>query len=41
LCGDEKSQIQALDGTAPILPLLRGTPRRRSHDYRRNGTTNL
>jgi transposase len=41
LCGDEKSQIQALDRTAPILPLLPGTPQRRSHDYKRNGTTNL
>ena len=41
LCGDEKSQIQALDRTAPILPLLPGTPERRSHDYKRNGTTNL
>ncbi|HEX2274459.1 MAG TPA: IS630 family transposase [Acidimicrobiales bacterium] len=41
LCADEKSQIQALDRTAPILPLLPGTPERRTHDYRRNGTTNL
>ncbi len=41
LCVDEKSQIQALDGTAPILPLLPGTPERRTHDYKRNGTTNL
>jgi transposase len=41
LCVDEKSQIQALDRTAPILPLLPGTPQRRTHDYRRNGTTNL
>jgi len=41
LCVDEKSQIQALDRTAPVLPLLPGTPRRRSHDYRRHGTTNL
>src|SRR6266545_2189438 len=41
LCVDEKSQIQALDRTAPILPLIPGTPRRRSHDYRRHGTTNL
>jgi transposase len=38
---DEKSQIQALDRSAPILPLLPGTPERRTHDYRRNGTTNL
>src|SRR6266567_9131154 len=41
LCVDEKSQIQALDRTAPILPLMPGTPQRRSHDYRRHGTTNL
>jgi transposase len=41
LCVDEKSQIQALDRTAPILPLIPGTPQRRTHDYRRHGTTNL
>ena len=41
LCVDEKSQIQALDRTAPILPLLPGVPERRTHDYRRFGTTNL
>lgn len=41
LCVDEKSQIQALDRTAPILPLMPGTPQRRTHDYRRYGTTNL
>ena len=41
LCVDEKSQIQALDRTAPILPLLLGVPERRTHDYRRFGTTNL
>jgi transposase len=41
LCVDEKSQIQALDRTAPILPLMPGTPERRTHDYKRNGTTNL
>src|SRR5712692_680045 len=41
LCVDEKSQIQALDRTAPVLPLLPGTPQRRTHDYRRYGTTNL
>jgi len=41
LCVDEKSQIQALDRTAPVLPLLPGTPERRTHDYRRNGITNL
>jgi hypothetical protein len=38
LCVDEKSQIQALDRAAPVLPLL---PQRASHDYRRHGTTNL
>ena len=41
LCVDEKSQIQALDRTAPILPLMPGVAERRSHDYVRNGTTNL
>jgi transposase len=41
LCVDEKSQIQALDRTAPILPLRPGLPERRTHDYKRNGTTNL
>jgi len=41
LCVDEKSQIQALDRTAPSLPILPGTPGRRSHDYVRNGTTSL
>jgi transposase len=41
LCVDEKSQIQALDRTAPVLPLRPGTPERRTHDYRRNGVTNL
>ena len=41
LCVDEKAQIQALDRSAPILPLLPGTPQRRTHDYRRYGTTNL
>ncbi len=38
LCVDEKSQIQALDRTAPMLP---GLPQRRTHDYRRHGTTTL
>ena len=37
LCVDEKSQIQALDRTAPILPLLPGTPERATHDYKRPG----
>ncbi len=41
LCVDEKTQVQALDRTAPILPLLPGTPSRATHDYRRGGTTNL
>jgi transposase len=38
---DEKSQIQALDRTAPILPLRPGQPERRTHDYVRHGTTSL
>jgi transposase len=41
LCVDEKSQIQALDRTAPILPMLPGTPQRATHDYRRSGTSSL
>jgi len=41
LCVDEKSQIQALDRTAPILPMLPGTPERATHDYERNGTSSL
>jgi transposase len=41
LCVDEKSQIQALDRTAPSLPILPGTPARRSHDDVRNGTSSL
>jgi len=41
LCVDEKTQVQALDRTAPILPLLPGTPARATHDYRRCGITNL
>jgi hypothetical protein len=44
LCVDEKAQIQALDRSAPVLPLLPllpGVPERRTHDYVRNGTTNL
>ena len=36
LCADEKSQIQALDRTQPILPLRPGTPERRTHDYTRH-----
>lgn len=41
LCVDEKSQIQALDRSAPVLPLMPGVPERRTHDYVRYGTTNL
>src|SRR5213080_1044216 len=41
LCVDEKSQIQALDRSAPVLPLMPGVPARQSHDYLRHGTTNL
>jgi len=41
LCVDEKSQIQALDRTAPILPLRPGLPERQTHDYIRHGTTTL
>ena len=41
LCVDEKSQIQALNRTAPCLPMMPGTPARRSHDYVRHGTTSL
>jgi transposase len=41
LCVDEKTQVQALDRTAPILPLLPGTPQRQTHDYTRHGTINL
>jgi transposase len=41
LCVDEKSQIQALDRTAPTLPMLAGTPERATHDYERNGTSSL
>src|SRR5882672_11357997 len=41
LCVDEKSQIQALNRTQPILPLRPGLPTRMSHDYERHGTTSL
>ena len=41
LCVDEKSQIQALDRTAPILPLRPGLPEKATHDYIRHGTTTL
>ena len=40
-CFDEKSQIQALDRTRPILPLRQGIPERQTHDYTRHGTTTL
>jgi transposase len=40
-CVDEKSQIQALDRTQPVLPMRPGQVERRSHDYRRHGTTPL
>ena len=38
---DEKPQIQALERTAPVLPMVPGTPERRSHDYERHGTVDL
>ena len=41
LCVDEKSQIQALDRTRPLLPLRPGQGERRTHDYVRHGTTSL
>ncbi len=41
LCADEKSQIQALDRSQPVLPMMPGMPERRSHDYVRNGITTL
>ena len=41
LCVDEKSQIQALDRTQPMLPLRPGLPERATHDYKRHGTTTL
>ncbi|MFF8898238.1 IS630 family transposase [Streptomyces lydicus] len=41
LCVDEKSQIQALDRSQPVLPMMPGVPERRSHDYVRAGTTTL
>ena len=40
-CVDEKPQIQALDRTAPLLPLRPGQAERRTHDYKRHGTTSL
>jgi transposase len=41
LCVDEKSQIQALDRSAPMLPMMPGLPERRTHDYIRHGITTL
>jgi len=41
LCVDEKSQVQALDRTAPILPIRPGLPEKATHDYVRHGTTTL
>jgi transposase len=41
LCVDEKSQIQALERTAPLLPMRPGQAERRAHDYLRHGTTSL
>jgi len=41
LCVDEKSQIQALDRSAPVLPMMPGMPERRTHDYLRHGITTL
>ena len=41
LCVDERSQIQALDRTQPLLPMRPGQAERRTHDYKRHGTTSL
>lgn len=41
LCVDEKTEVQALDHTAPLLPMRPGQIERRTHDYRRNGTASL
>jgi len=41
LCVDEKSQIQALERTRPMLPLAPGVPAKQTHDYKRHGTTTL
>jgi transposase len=41
LCVDEKSQVQALDRTQPLLPMQPGQVERRTHDYKRHGTTSL
>ena len=41
LCVDEKPQVQAVERTAPVLPMRPGQPERRTHDYGRHGTTDL
>jgi len=41
LCVDEKTQVQALDRTQPLLPMRPGQIERRTHDYKRNGTVQL
>ncbi len=41
LCVDDTSQIQALDRSQPVLPMMPGMPERRTHDYQRNGITSL
>ena len=41
LCVDEKSQVQALDRSQPVLPMMPGLPERRTHDYERHGVTSL
>lgn len=41
LCVDEKTQIQALDRSQPVLPMMPGMPERRTHDYERHGVTSL
>ena len=41
LCADEKSQVQALDRSSPVLPMMPGMPEKRTHDYVRYGTTTL
>ncbi|MFJ5843192.1 hypothetical protein ACIQGO_41850 [Streptomyces shenzhenensis] len=41
LCVDEKAQIQALDSSQPVLPMMPGMPERRTHDYYRHSITSL
>jgi hypothetical protein len=41
LCVDEKSQVQALDRSQPVLPMMPGMPEKRTHDYVRHGTVDL